>query len=487
MFDFKSISIKSGSLSGIRWKSVLLFCFFLFASFFIVPNIARANPKYASFVIDADTGAILHERYADKRLHPASLTKVMTLLLTFEAIESGRLSLKSRIRMSNHAAGMVPSKLYIPAGASIKVEDAIYALVTKSANDVAVALAEHLGGTEGNFARLMTRKARNIGMRQTTFKNASGLHDKQQITTARDMAKMAAYVIERYPRQYRYFSTTNFSYKGKSYHNHNRLLGKYRGMDGMKTGYINASGFNLVASAKRDGRRIIGVVFGGRTAVTRNNHMARLLDEGFNKIKNLHVARVEAPLPKRKPVILNAIASLERGKMAAPKNVLTHPNDSQDYQAQKWASLNAALESGQFGALVGEGDVDPALANRVRTGLLAIAAHEGDREKIKALNSKIKQAADNQAKDKNVNVSNLNTNSWSIQLGAFKSRAATDRVISKAQSSLPPNLSKASPTIAPLKTSDGWLFRARLTGLNEAEANQACKFLKQCMPVAPYN
>ena len=172
------------------------------------------------------------------------------------------MSLKERVYISKHAASMVPSKLDLPAGSSIKVRDAIYALVTKSANDVAVALAEHIAGSERNFAKKMTRRAKQLGMHSTRFVNASGLHDPRQISTARDMAKLARTVIVNYPSYYRYFSRASFSYRGKTYKNHNKLLGSYAGMDGMKTGYIKASGFNLISSAVRGNRRLIGVVFG---------------------------------------------------------------------------------------------------------------------------------------------------------------------------------------------------------------------------------
>ncbi|MBU0800737.1 MAG: D-alanyl-D-alanine carboxypeptidase, partial [Alphaproteobacteria bacterium] len=235
---------------------------------------AEANPRYASFVMDADTGQVLHQSNADKSLHPASLVKMMTLSMAFDELAAGRLSLRDRITVSKHAASMVPSKLNIPAGGTISVEDAIYALVTKSANDIAVAMGEKIGGTESQFAAMMTRKAREIGMTRTTFKNASGLHNQQQVSSARDMAKLARYIIKNYPQYYTYFSTKEFSYKGNSYHNHNRLMSSYKGMDGMKTGFIGPSGFNLVASAVRNDRRLIGVVFGGRTAASRNAHMA---------------------------------------------------------------------------------------------------------------------------------------------------------------------------------------------------------------------
>lgn len=213
--------------------------------------------------MDASTGKILSQSNADKMLHPASLTKVMTLLMLFDAIDSGKIKLNDRIYMSRTAASMVPSKLNIPAGSYILVKDAIYALVTKSANDVAVAIAEKLGKTESRFAMMMTKKARQMGMNRTRFMNASGLHHPKQVTTARDMAKMGRYLIAIQPRYYRYFATQSFKYRGKSYRNHNRLLGQYNGMDGIKTGYIQASGFNLLASAKRRDKRLIGVVFGG--------------------------------------------------------------------------------------------------------------------------------------------------------------------------------------------------------------------------------
>lgn len=435
-------------------KSALCFCAaFLIAFAADSPRSAHAkpNPKYASIVMDADTGIILRERNADKSLHPASLTKVMTLLLTFEALENGTLQLKDRIRISNHAASMVPSKLGLKPGSSIRVKDAIYALVTKSANDVAVALAEHHAGSERNFAKRMTAKARAIGMTRTTFKNASGLHDKRQVTTARDMAKMGQYVINVYPNYYRYFSRKNFSYAGKSYRNHNRLMDTYAGMDGMKTGYISASGFNLIASAKRNDRRIIGVVFGGRSSKSRNAHMKEILDEGFAKIKNIRIARKIPPLPQRKPAYAKTFA----------------------------AAYNPALKSG-FEKLIGQGDLDPASSKRIETGLMAIAAHTqpaaGDPSDSPRIVS---------AKYKPVSVSA--TKPWSIQIGAFKSRAASDRAIRLVLDGLPPPYDRAQPVVAPLKTTDGWLFRGRLTGYTKDEALSVCNMVRDCLPVAPQN
>ena len=276
---------------------------------------SKGNPKYASIVMDADTGVILSQRYADKVLHPASLTKIMTLVMAFEALDRGDIRLRDRIRISNRAASMVPSKLGLPAGSSIRVEDAIYALVTKSANDVAVALGEHIGGSESKFAAMMTARARDIGMRSTRFKNASGLHNKYQVSSARDMAGLARYVLQRYPHYYRYFSTKSFTYRGKTYRSHNRLMSSYKGMDGFKTGYINASGFNLVASAKRNGRRLIGVVFGGRTSKSRNAHMAQIMDAGFLRAGKIRMARAKPPKPQQKPTIGLASANSNQIKV----------------------------------------------------------------------------------------------------------------------------------------------------------------------------
>ena len=244
-----------------------------------------AASRYASIVIDVNRGIVLHAINPDKRRYPASLTKIMTLYMVFEALKQGKLTLDQRLYVSRRAAGMAPSNLKLTAGNTITLETAIYALVTKSANDAAVIVAEALGKTESKFAVLMTKKARTLGMRKTTFRNASGLPNRRQKSTARDMATLARHLINDFPRQYRYFSTPKYIFRGKTLKNHNTLLRTYRGTDGVKTGYIHASGFNLVASAKRDGRRLIGVVFGGHNPKSRDRKMARLFDKGFAKTK----------------------------------------------------------------------------------------------------------------------------------------------------------------------------------------------------------
>jgi D-alanyl-D-alanine carboxypeptidase len=254
---------------------------------------SSAFARYASMVVDAGTGEVLHEVNADVRRYPASLTKIMTLYLTFEALERGRLRLDERMPVSYHAAHQPPSRLGLHPGDSLLVEDASLALVTKSANDAAAVVAERLGGTEEGFAEIMTAKARALGMHDTEFRNASGLPNPEQVTTARDMATLARAVLRDYPDYYPYFSTGSFQYQGRNHPNHNRLLGAYPGLDGIKTGYINASGFNLVASAKRDGKRLIGVVFGAHSPGERGRLMAALLDRGFGDDSPTMLAEVD--------------------------------------------------------------------------------------------------------------------------------------------------------------------------------------------------
>lgn len=447
---------------------------------------ARKNEKYASLVMDADSGVILSSRYADSPRHPASLVKMMTLLMVFEALERGDIKLKDRIRISHHAAGQQPSKLGLKAGSTIRVEDAILALVTKSANDIAAAVGEHLGGTESRFALQMTRRAHDIGMTKTTFKNASGLPHSRQITTARDMAKLATFILHRYPHYYRYFSTRTFTYQGHTYRNHNRLMDSYNGMDGFKTGYINASGFNLVASARRDGRRLIGIVFGGRTTATRNAHMADILNAGFEKIGNGAVrgpqiaiaAVVKPPIPARKPGILVArdimqpapqhVASLT--PMQA--HVMATPADN-DNVVRQLVRIQPTLQSGVFDELTGQGDFDPAVTKRLETGMLAMAVHK---------NNMNPQAA----RPVPVVLPPSDIQNWAVQIGAFNSRVATDDALRRAAQSLPAALKHARPLVVPLRNHGRqMMFRARLSGLSEDEARAACRYLRDCIAISP--
>lgn len=270
-----------------------------------LPLIAGAQPaaaKYASLIMDAETGRILHQTNAYTRNYPASLTKMMTIYMVFDALESGVWKLNKRLRISRRAARQPASRLGLTPGQSISVKQAILALVTRSANDVATVIAENMSGSERSFALHMTAKARKLGMSRTTFRNASGLPHRGQMSTARDMARLARALVRNHSRHYHFFSTTQFKYGGRVHRNHNKLLVSYEGTDGIKTGYIRASGYNLVASVKRGGQRLIGVVFGGNSSKQRNRHMTSLLNKGFRLLGKGTVITKKTTTNKKKTI-----------------------------------------------------------------------------------------------------------------------------------------------------------------------------------------
>ena len=241
------------------------------------------SPAFSSIIVDGNSGATLSASNPDASRHPASLTKIMTLYLLFERLDAGKLKLDSEMQVSEHASEQAPTKLGLRPGQTIRVEDAIKGLVTRSANDAAVVIAETIAGDEDDFAKLMTRKARTLGMVRTVYRNASGLPDDQQVTTARDQSTLGRAIQDRFPRYYHYFSTVAFNYHGQSIRNHNHLLGNVEGVDGIKTGYTRASGFNLVTSIRRGNRHLVGVVLGGHSGGSRDAIMRNLLAENLEK------------------------------------------------------------------------------------------------------------------------------------------------------------------------------------------------------------
>lgn len=273
-----------------RLHLIVAFIVSIFVGVPIAPQPATAASlvsvsKYAAILVDADSGEVLYARNPDEARHPASITKVMTLYLTFDALERKELKMSDKVYFSANAAAQPPSKLGVPRGGWITVEQAVRALTTKSANDVAVALAERLDGSEVVFARAMTEKAKALGMNSSAFFNASGLPNAAHHTTARDLATLSKALIRDFPQYYPYFSEQQFNFQGTVMPNHNKLLGKFVGLDGIKTGYTNASGFTLAASAVRDGRRLIAVVLGAPTSAARNNNIEALLASGFDVLK----------------------------------------------------------------------------------------------------------------------------------------------------------------------------------------------------------
>ncbi|WP_449230993.1 serine hydrolase [Azospirillum doebereinerae] len=383
--------------------------------------------KAASIIVDARTGEVLHEQDADAVTHPASLTKMMTLYLTFDALDDGRLSLDQALPVSSWAESMSPTKLGLRAGSSLRVETAILGLVTKSANDAAVVLAEALGGSETRFAEMMTRKARELGMRNTLFRNASGLPNMEQVTTARDFSILSRAMLADHPKYYPYFSRRNFVYGGRSLPNHNRLMSRYEGMDGIKTGYTVASGFNLAASATRDGRRLVGVVMGGKSAVSRDNRMEALLDQAFGKPNR---GREDGPL----------VASVDRPSRVAPE--AEGDNDDEPVVKGKLAVRKATP------------------VQKVSAPSAAPVASAGK-----------------------------SGNGWGIQVGAFSSKAAGQKALAQAAKQAPFLLRGAKHTVTEVKTGKDKVYRARMVGMDEKEARQACATLSKhghrCMAVSP--
>ncbi len=304
---------------------------------------------YAAIVIDAKTGRVLHDVNADTLNYPASLTKMMTLYLVFDALKNGRIGLNDNLLVSARSARQPPTSLGLRKGQKITVERAMLALVTKSANDVAATIAEGLGGSQRNFALKMTATARRLGMNNTTFRNPSGLPHRGQLSTARDMATLARRLIYDFPEYYHYFSARSFSYGGVNYKNHNKLLATYDGADGIKTGYIRASGYNLVASAKHGNRRLIGVIFGGRSSRARDRLMARLLDKGFSKLGGNATTAASTPQ-----------ASTSRGYARAKAPANSSANGSWAIQVGAYKQLTPAYKmaervAGKFPSLLGNG------------------------------------------------------------------------------------------------------------------------------------
>jgi D-alanyl-D-alanine carboxypeptidase len=266
-------------------------------------------PPFSHIVIDANTGKALESFKADEQRYPASLTKVMTLYLLFGRLEAGKIKLDTPLDVSSHAASRPPTKLGLKPGTTIRVSDAIKSLVTKSANDAAVVIAETLGGSEHAFAEMMTAKAHALGMSNTVYANASGLPNPQQVTTARDQAVLGRAIQRDFPREYKYFATSSFQFHGREIRTHNRLLGKVEGVDGIKTGYINASGYNLVSSVRRNHRHIVAVVFGGRTGPSRDAFMRKLIHDHIKDaapvpkapLHSVSVAPAKLPTPPARP------------------------------------------------------------------------------------------------------------------------------------------------------------------------------------------
>lgn len=416
----------------------------------------RAAPpvnKYAAFVVEADTGDVLFARYADEKRHPASLTKMMTLYLLFEEIEAGRLTLGSELSVSAQAAGQPPSKLGLVAGTTISAETAIKALVVKSANDAAVVVAEAVSGSEWKFAQKMTAKAHELGMSRTTFRNASGLPDVRQITTARDLATLGRRLARDFPQYYHYFDTSSFVWNDRTYRSHNAVAEDYPGAEGLKTGYTRMSGFNLATAAKRDGHRLIGVVLGGKSVRSRDAHMRELLDGAYAAIAgnpSLIAAIPAGPTPRLKPTLL---AKLEQERAVptvagndAIRQTLIAAADLMSADEPVDDSISTLIASADAAAIPGD------VARLANAAPMEVLWGEGDAD------------APNAA-------------SWSVQIGAYSTKGMAETELAKAAEA--GKLAARTRLVEPFLLSDGSsLYRARFTSLSASDAAGVCQTLR---------
>ncbi len=445
-----------------------------------VPS-AAANAKYAGIVVDAKTGKTLYASKADARRYPASLTKIMTLYLLFEEIEAGRLSESSKLTVSRNAAAQPPTKLGLKPGSKIRVRDAIRALAVKSANDVAVVVAEAISGTESEFARRMTRTARRLGMHSTTFRNASGLPNAGQVTTARDMALLGRAVEQHFPGHYKVFSTRAFSWHKKRYRNHNRLLGRVKGVDGIKTGYTRASGYNLVTSVRHNGRHTVAVVMGGRTGARRNAHMTDLIRRYHAKAKRggsdaplLARAAVRIPpLPKARPVSTAMAAITNSISPKAPVLATAAP-----IQLARAAAFRPAARNSHNPAV-------DAIAARIRAAsevaALAYSQGEGDADTLPADLTRLahKRYPDKARSPAEESVKSIPAG-WQIQVAAVPTESSAISVLKKVQAKAGGLLNSADPFTQPVDANGTRLYRARFAGFSgKSEARAVCRKLKR--------
>jgi D-alanyl-D-alanine carboxypeptidase len=468
------------------------------------------NPGFAAIVVDGNSGRTLFARSERELRHPASVTKVMTLYLLFEQLEKGRLRLDSPLVISAHAAAQAPTKLGLPPGQTIDVENAIKAVVTKSANDIAVAIAENIGGDEEAFAQMMTRKAHALGMKHTHYANASGLPNSEQITTAYDLALLGRAIQDRFPRYYRYFSTHAFAYRGAVHRNHNHLLGRIEGVDGIKTGYTRASGFNLLSSVHRNGRHIVAVVLGGRTAASRDRIMAGLIEENIDGGASTRTARAltEDASAERTPTKATAPAISEAGTEPEAEEVAEPPRASSAPLALAPAIAPAPNLVSTLGqtekvrpAFVPGGRGRPEEARDAQKsrstsrgvtrasvdGSTARASGQPTHPTTATTPSGLKHASESEsarttlakAETTKAQVGRPSRAGWMIQIGATEDADEANKLLSRARSQTRDLPSTARAFTEKVQKGNETLWRARFAGLGEEDAASACKSLKR--------
>ena len=479
-----------------------------------------STPTFSALVIDANSGRTLYAVDPNGLRHPASITKVMTLYLLFEQLDKGAMTLQSRLPISEHAAAQEPSKLGLEPGDTISVDDAIKAVVTRSANDIAVAIAEAIGHDENTFAELMTRKARALGMANTTYRNASGLPNDRQITTARDLTVLARSLEDRFPRYSKYFATEEFDYDGETIGNHNHLLGRIDGVDGIKTGYTRASGFNLLTSVHRDGRSILAVVMGGRTAASRDQVMANLIEDHIAQGSTVRTATriadaseersASAPQVVARPQPVVVAASVPRLPAARPAPALDGEGDRAGDDEQPTLRVMALQAGAQppsvevaptpprtiaedpvaIKPIVGAASSKAVPADRQKSvGLAAVAPPS--RPKFDArVRPEAKAPLETTVASRSANASIgdpvRGEKGWKIQIGATEDAAKAAALLDKARKHDRPLLSAAKPITEKIRKGDVAYYRAQFAGLDSESAESACRSLKRsgfsCFP-----
>lgn len=470
---------KAGVKSFVRFVVLILAAAFMAAT---TVQTAQAEPKYAGIVIDAKTGKVLYGEDPDGLRYPASLTKMMTLYLTFEALSSGRISLDSKVPVSANAAKEPPSKLGVRAGGSVTVEQAILALVTRSANDISTALGEYLGGSEDRFARMMTAKARALGMTRTTYRNANGLPNTAQMTTARDQARLGIALRQHYPQYYGYFNTRTFTFGKQVIGNHNRLVGTVKGVDGIKTGYTRAAGSNLATSAQLDGRSIVAVVLGGRSSAARDATMRKLVATylpqasrggNSNLIAQTRSAPIEEPVAVAAAVPSAPVAASAGLPQAGPVPQARYGEEA-PVSAFAGSSSNAAVNAMEMATTRQKGKQAP----------VPVAPIAPDRSLItnstKVDNIVTASVAASTAKPAIAPKMEAPASGWVIQIGASPDENSARNLLQSAQEKGGAALRSAKPFTVAFNKDGSQFYRARFGGFDgQNAAVNACNALKK--------
>ncbi|WP_343229080.1 D-alanyl-D-alanine carboxypeptidase [Rhizobium setariae] len=436
---------------------------------------AYAGPRPASIVIDVRTGEVMQSEDPDGLRYPASLTKMMTLYMVFDALESGRISLSSRVPVSKFAASQSPSKLGVRAGTTFTVEQGILALVTRSANDCATAFAEFLGGSEPRFGKMMTAKARTLGMNRTVYHNANGLPDARQVTTARDQARLGIALRKHYPQYYSYFSARSFKYGKQVIGNHNRLLGAVRGVDGIKTGFTRAAGFNLVTSAQVDGRSVVGVVMGGTSGRSRDAKMRKLIETYLPQAaRRGGKADAMVSMKPKREMVETAYAEPERQSEAL--NVVAATNDLD--LPHKGPMPEARYEASEQLTSAETTNSVPLIRTKTVKVTKVAALQAMPTENIPA--AEPEESTRSISKVDTVTTASTTSKGWVIQVGTASGNEQAQVILQKVQDKGGKVLRSATPFTVAFAKGNEQLYRARFGGFADQDAAvSACKVLKK--------